>query len=296
MSVGGAGRANPFGFNDYTQKPEVESVEGGFDEEEKRREYRDTTGGPNVVATLAEGFARAFLGRRLTLPRLTDKTIESLPSFMVDAKESNLRVDLADVPDARGRLQPGVRISSPTLGATGDVAFGYVPGAPIRFSSHWGFGLPEKLAPHHAPLARLALDATKLYLDAAAAPGVPLRPGATHDEIAAAQGIAAEIEKSLAAQESIVARSPEAKLAADVWTKVEAAQGHHPTAELDGYARDLAAARGSVDGRSALTPEEKAAVKASLDEVLRVLRETREIVAHIEAHPLPRADGGGGPG
>lgn len=250
--------------------PELESVEGQRDEEAMRLGLERRHGGTLNRAAGVVDDVLSLVGVRPLMPRIPNATIRGLPSFEIEAKDgTRVSCELDEVEGQDGKKRPGVTFEWKPLGEPS-----------LRFRS--GEGLPRPLfgglmrevplALRHTFVARSTLDTIKSHLRAAEKPGAPLGPGATQSEVGAALSIASRVNGWLELLEQVVAKAPEARLAAKVYAGITSGKLKE-TAPLEKAIADLDRAIASIDGRTTLAPSGRQMVKEELGIVRRMADE-----------------------
>lgn len=274
VGLGGSGGIGPMGPQGLPDGPEdLESVSGAKDEDAVRDGLKFKHAGFWAkAASILPPWNRAVVSRT---------SIDGLPAFSIEAKDgSYLNVDLVSNRfDDDGDYRPATcfRLGS-GQGPETLPALLIAPGKPTEIGEGLGMGGyagawddPPPLSIRHALVVRPAVDQMQAYLKAAAAAGAPLKAGGTAQEIASATQLLAGTDAELKALESILARSPEASLTAEVYQRL-ATRAFGTDAEFDQAITDLQAALTSIDGRTGLSASEREQVKADLQDVLFMTR------------------------
>jgi hypothetical protein len=275
MSVRGVGGPEPLSSEPEDDQvpadvPELASVRGQPEEDAMRRGLETAYGGAlNRAAGILDDVL-SLVGVRPLTPRIEHDAIERLPSFEVDARDgTKVSCALDEVAGPDGKKRPGVSFEWKPLGEPG-LRFKFAEGAPR--SLFGGLMREAPLSLRHAVRARHALETIRRHLEAAARPGAPLGPGATREEVLRAVEIVGRISSEVGELESIAARSPEAKLVMDVYAALQEGK-LDDTGALEKAIADLEAAAASADGRTALSPAERASVKDEIANVRRMAEE-----------------------
>jgi hypothetical protein len=273
MGVGGiGGRSGPVEREPEPVLPALDRVEGQRDEAEMRRGLETVHGGLfNRAAGIVDDVLSLAHIRPLT-PRIPQAGIRELPSFVIEGKDGTLvKCELDEVEGADGKKRAGVCFEWKPLGEPG-LRFKWAEGQPATLYGDLMREVPLSL--RHAIAARGTLETIERYVKAATQPGAPLGPGATPDEVRRAGEILGRIEAELGALEGLMARSPEARLAADVYARL-GARKLDDTKDLEKVIQDLAAAGTSVMNRSTLSPAERRMVESEIFIVRQMAQEWR---------------------
>ncbi len=263
--------------------PGIESMKGQPDEPAARAAIESRYGGPINRATARLDSALSIVGFTPIGPSIPS-SFNNLPSFEIQGKDgTRVSSELDEIKGPDGRPHPGVVL---TLKRPGEPAARFLYSDEIRFPARPGDWNPAGIERHprfgeigsevplslrHALPARRAVDALQDYF-LVACDFQPKGPGATEREALAAHSIANGIGTTVSRFETIASRSPEAKLVVEVYDGLVTGK-LKATADVTKAIAALDAAGRSIDGRSALSPEDRALVKAEAATVRKLADE-----------------------